>query len=201
MSVDQEFRLTEGTNVLLALGDGGERIPGEILAFFGAVVLFTPHAALTQRAVEQLTDGATAYLLAQEGAKARALRGVLIPAGDMLALKLTDSFRLGQRRQWSRADVALSARLVPQGGGPPPTESTTVDLSPTGVRVHRPAEMLVWPRYEIALSGEVLDGPVVIEATPTRVHADTLSLRFTTVEQADRQVLTAVVANHLSRRG
>ena len=163
------------------------------------MVLFTPHAALTQRAVEQLTDGATAYLLVQDGDKPRALRGVLIPAGDMLALKLTDSFRLGQRREWSRADIELEARLVPQGGGPPPTETTTLDLSPAGVRVQRPADMLVWPRYQITLSGEALDAPIVVEATPTRVHPDALSLRFTTVAQADRQVLTAVVANHLGR--
>jgi hypothetical protein len=199
VAVDEDFRLTEGAQVTLALGDGGVRLPARVLAFFGPTVLLTPRNPLTDRALGYLEGGQPAYLLVQEGDAPHALSGVLSPAGSRLALKLTDAFRLGQRRAWSRADIELTARLVPQGGGPPPTETVTADVSPTGARVVRPAGMLAWPRYEITLSGGPLPAPIVTEAVPTRVHPDHLSLRFTDLEAAGRMVLTSVVADHLGR--
>jgi hypothetical protein len=201
VDVEEEFRLVEGTEVDLALGDGGVRIAGRILAFFGAAVVFEPHVALTDRALAYLSEGTAAYLLVEHGERTRALRGVVTPAGEMLAFRLTDAFRLGQRRAWSRAAVLVAARLVPQGGGPPPTDTTTLDLSPTGARVARPGGMLVWPRYELTLSGAPLDAGIVVEAVPARVQPEELSLRFTSIVPADQRTLTAVVANHLGGRG
>jgi hypothetical protein len=116
-------------------------------------------------------------------------------------VRLTDTFRIGERRAFSRAPLRLDARLEPKGGGPGPVETTTQDLSPAGVRVHRPDGMPVWPRYALTLSGEGLDAPVTAEAVPARATPTAVALRLSRIAAEDRHRLTALVLDRLGDRG
>lgn len=187
--------LREGLLVELDVGAGCELLPCVVCAFLGPAVLLMPLKSPSPDAAERLAAGAPAYLVVQSGDRLNALRGAVSMAGDALAVRITDDFRLGQRRWWSRAEVRLEARLVPLGG-PAATETITADVSPGGVQVDRPAGMPVWPRYELILSGSELSAPVTAEAVPARAIPACLGLRFTRIDSADRQRLTEIVLRH-----
>lgn len=55
-------------------------------------------------------------------------------------------------------------------------------------------------RWTSRRSGPPLAATIVVEAVPTRVHPEELSLRLASIEPADQQALTAVVATHLGGR-
>jgi hypothetical protein len=196
----EKFRdgLVEGGPVKLDIGSDCEVLDCKILGFVGPAMLLLPRTPPSFQAVRKLGAGSNAAeLLVEAGAYVHALRGTAMATGNTIVVQITEQLRLSQRRWYSRAKVCLDARLVPQGGGPAPTDTTTADVSAGGVQVHRPATMPVWPRYELTLSGDLLAAEIVAEAVPARVQANFLGLRFTRIEPRARQVLTELVLREL----
>jgi c-di-GMP-binding flagellar brake protein YcgR len=92
---------------------------------------------------------------------------------------VTDDFQLGQRRRYSRAPLAVPARLRSSAGGEE-WETVTRDLSAGGVRVARtgaPGE----DADELTLVLAALGGISGTAAVVRRTDSD-LSLRFTAIE-------------------
>jgi hypothetical protein len=198
VSADDNVRLTEGTSAYLDFSEGRERVAGEVLAFLGSVVLFRPDAEVPTWMSDRFADGMEAYLLVSRRGRLHALSGRIIRVGDVLGVTLTDSFRLGQRREWSRADLQLAARLTPDGEGSP-IDTITLDVSPSGVAVKWPAHSEVAAGYRLELSGDELEAPIVVQAVPRRVHHGSMGLRFTAIDAADRRRLTLLVLDRLRR--
>jgi hypothetical protein len=197
-----ERDLTEGARVHLDLGGAGPPIPCTVLAFLGPVILARHEADLAGATAERLASGAAGYLLVGQDRDVKALRGSARTAGERtLALHISDGFQLGQRRESTRIEVVLDARLTPERNGATPISTTTIDVSLGGVQVKRPAGTPVWPRYELTLCGGPLSEPVVAGVAPARALPDSLALRFTRIEAADRQRLIELVVTHVTERG
>jgi hypothetical protein len=185
--------LTEGAQVALELGGSGGPIDCTIFAFVGPVILVLPQRPPSPSAIERMVAGEEAYLLIERAGRLLALRGSVTLAGDALAVRVTDEFRLGQRRAWSRAPLRLRAQLRPLGGPEGSYETFTVDVSPGGVQIERPAGMPVWPRYELSLALDGSEQSITAEVVPVRAQADVVSLRFTQIRIADRKQLVQIV--------
>lgn len=190
--------LTEGTPVRVDL-DAGDAIECTVFAFVGSVILARYETALDLDVAGELVSGADAYLVVEQDRGVKALRGSATLNGEStLALRITDAFSLGQRRESTRVALALDAELAPVDGDVPPTATKTIDLSFSGVQVHRPAATPVADRYALTLMGEPLGAPVVTEAALARELADALGLRFTHIEADDRQRLIQLVLAHVT---
>lgn len=201
MGTEPPKPLVEGDTVQLDIGDASGVLSCSVLGFVGPAILVLPQSSLSPAARDSLRDGVPAVdLLVDAGDYLHAVRGTAKAAGEAIAVRLTEKTKIGQRRWYSRADVALKARLVPQGGDLEPTETATMDISSGGVQVHRPAGMPIWPRYEVTLSGETLATPIVAEAVPARVQDESLGLRFTRIDAHDREILTGLVMQKLTER-
>jgi hypothetical protein len=193
--------LTEGMRVHLDIGDGNVAIPCIVLAFFGAVIVARHDARLDDETTQRLVGGAAAYVLVERAGGVKALRVRARATGaQTLALQITDSFQLGQRRESTRIALALSARLVPQCVDPVPISTRTIDVSLGGVQVQRTPAMPICPDYELTLLGDALADPVVAQVTLARELPDGLGLRFTHIQTSDRQRLIGLVLSHVTER-
>ena len=199
MSAGPPPRLVEGMRCHLDPGGLGELLECHVLAFLGPIVVLRPGAELVGTSAERLTDGVAGYLIVERDRRLHGLSGQFTLTGNLIAVRLTDPFRLGQRRACSRADVVLNARLMPLGAhGHAPVMTKTLDISPDGVRVHRPRDTMVWSRYQLILTGGTLEEPLFVECAPVRALPDSLGLHFLTIEPADRQRLMGLVLDRLN---
>src|SRR4051794_24968570 len=190
--------IAEGDTVALDRGGDVRVLEYSIVAFLGPSIVLRPVLAARLTTPDAPDEGAQVYLLVPVSDGLRALAGSVRPLDPpLIVFEMSDSFSLGQRRWWSRAPVVLRARLEPRGGGPPPTDTETVDVSPGGVKVKRQPGMPVWPRYTVVLSGDLLGEPLTAEAVPARAEPSQLGLRFTDVAAQDQQRLAALVLAHL----
>ncbi len=198
MTPGGEPHLTEGTPVRVHL-DAGEAIDCTVFAFVGSVILARYETALDPNVSDQLSSGADGFLVVEQDRGVKALRGNATLHGEAtLALRITDSFQLGQRRESTRVALALDAELAPMGGDAPPATTRTIDLSFSGAQVHRPETTPLAERYALTLKGEPLGVPVVTEATLARELPEALGLRFTHIEPNDRARLIQLVLAHVT---
>jgi hypothetical protein len=172
--------LTEGTDGMLDLGVGGSA-PCRVTGFAGRRVF------LQVRAAAMAAEGVvTGYLLLEDGGRMQALRGRIESMADGTAvLLLTDAFD-GQRRVFSRAPLALRARLCTDEGGGLPT--FTRDVSAGGVAVDRPDGWDGRPGCSVEI--ELAPGVTVQAlADVVRDAGGELGLRFAEIGSEDRSVL------------
>jgi PilZ domain len=192
MSLVKMAQLVEGQPARL---DVGESLPCRVIGFNGPDVVL----ALEAQPEEEIEQGTTAYLLIEsEDGRIQAVRGEIgVPSGDEIVLRLTDSIRLGQRRTFSRAPLALPARVRPAGGE---REVTTVtrDLSAGGVCVAREGIATVDGRLEVKI--QVADHEVSATAVAVRVTPAELGLRFEDIELNDRMLLASLALAYHRRR-
>jgi hypothetical protein len=185
-------QLVEGQ---LARLDVGVSLPCRIIGFSGRDVVLALDAPLP----EELDDPVSGYLLLESGGKLSAVRGQLAsPPAEEIVWRLTDDIRLGQRRQFSRAPLALPARLAAPGG--PTWTTVTRDVSAGGVGVVRRGDDLGPGPLELTLvlvegRHEIVAGVSVARETPTD-----LGLRFERIERADRLQLAALAFAYHRRR-
>ena len=184
-------RLVEGQPARL---DIGESLPCRVIGFSGPdVVLALGHQPETPPA-----PGDPAYLLIESGGRIQAVRGHIgIPAGDEIILRLSDDIRLGQRRIFSRAPLALPARVRSRHGGDE-WSTVTRDVSAGGVCVAREGADPGDGSLEVRI--QVADHEVVAEAVAVRVTGDDLGLRFEAIERDDRMLLASLALAYHRRR-
>jgi hypothetical protein len=183
-------QLLEGQSARL---DVGTSLPCRVIGFSGPDVVL----ALEGQPPETLVAGGSGYLILEAGGRLQAVRGRIAgPAGEEVVLRLQDDFRLGQRRLFSRAPLALPARLRDEDG----TEWSTVtrDLSAGGVCVERRGANPGAGRLELTIAAG--DHEVVADAGVVRETLAELGLRFERIERDDRLLLAALALAYHRRR-
>ena len=140
-----------------------------------------------------LAASAISAYLVFPGARGRlhALRAVVVETDRpaVLALRLLDRFRLGQRRRAARAPVSLPARVTGAGGE---AAATSVDVSTGGCRLRFDAPWSASPTVVIAFSlGE--GATMELEAVLVRVDGTEASFTFRDPGSAERGQLSALV--------
>src|SRR6478752_2622302 len=127
--------LSEGQPAQIDLGD--DAVPCLVVGFIGADVMLAPGTPIPPDAMPP--NGLTAYLLIEAAGNLQALKAHIRPgqsAGELIAT-LLDPFRLGQRRNFSRAPLVLPAHLRPVGDENAPATTFTRDISAGGLRIAR----------------------------------------------------------------
>src|SRR4051794_34525160 len=107
-------QLVEGALVSLDVGRDAEPLLCRIVAFGGDDVVLHPKKEPDVDQQTALEAGVESYLLLDAGNDVRALRckpSQPTEAGDVVA-EITDQFRLGQRRMFSRADIVLPVTVT-----------------------------------------------------------------------------------------
>ena len=185
-------QLVEGALVSLDVGRDAEPLLCRIVAFGGDDVVLAPkrepdidqHAALTRRA--------ESYLLLDAGNDLHALRcrpSKPDESGDVVA-EITDQFRLGQRRMFSRADLVLPVTVTPlDGAGQPAGEAWktfTRDVSAGGVRLARQSGYSAAARHAVVIQLPAGERPVETIVEIRRETATDLGMCFVTIEPDDR---------------
>jgi len=189
MSLVSMPQLVEGQPARL---DVGESLPCRVIGFSGPDVVL----ALQAQPEDPPQVGASAYLLLEADGRMQAVRGRIgTPAGDELVLRLTDDIRLGQRRTFSRAPLALPARVRVNGRE---WSTVTRDVSAGGVSVVREDIEPGDARLEVRI--QVADHEVVAQAVAVRVGASDLGLRFEEIENDDRLLLASLALAYHRRR-
>ncbi|MGH2946279.1 MAG: PilZ domain-containing protein [Solirubrobacteraceae bacterium] len=190
MAVSSVPQLHEGQSARL---DVGTSLPCRVIGFSGHDVVL----ALQAQPPEALVAGGSGYLILEASGRLHAVRGMIAgPAGEEVVLRLQDDFRLGQRRLFSRAPLALPARLLDENG----TEWSTVtrDLSAGGVCVERRGANPAAGRLELTIAAG--DHDVVTDAGVVRETPAELGLRFERIERDDRLLLAALALAYHRRR-
>jgi hypothetical protein len=188
MSAATMAKLVEGQPARL---DVGESLACRIIGFNGPEVVL----ALETEPQEEITHGASAYLLLESEGRLQALRGkVGALANGEVVLRLTDDIRLGQRRVFSRAPIPLPVRVR---AGDSDWSSVTRDVSAGGVCVARDGDP---GDGSIQLTITVADHDVVAEARVVRITDSDLGVEFEQIEDQDRLLLASLaLAYHRPR--
>jgi len=192
MATTTATMLSEGQVVQLDLGGKTQALPCRVLGFGGSTVMLAPVVPATAPTAEAIESGREAFVVLDDDQQVHALRARVRPGaapGEVVAT-VTDSFRLGQRRQYSRAPLALAAQVT---GAGETWATVTRDISPGGVRMAR-----------VGAAGEqaeqlavVLESPPAglrIEATANVVRRSQrdLALRFSEIDEGDVALLTQI---------
>jgi hypothetical protein len=185
-------QLVEGQPARL---DIGESVACRVIGFSGPdVVLALEH----QPEGDPPEIGSPAYLLIEADGRIQAVRGnVGSPPGNEMILRLSDDIRLGQRRTFSRAPIALPARVKARNGGDE-WSTVTRDVSAGGVCVAREGTGPVDGALEVRI--QVADHEVVAKAVAVRITSDDLGLRFEEIERDDRMLLASLALAYHRRR-
>lgn len=191
MSYGMLPQLVEGQPARL---DVGESLPCRVIGFSGSDVVL----ALEQQPEDPPALGDQAYLLIESAGRMQAVRGRIgSPPGEEVILRLSDDIRLGQRRTFSRAPLALPARVRSLDGGDA-WSTVTRDVSAGGVCVGREGADPGDGSLEVRI--QVADHEVVAEAVAVRVTVDDLGLRFEEIERNDRMLLASLALAYHRRR-
>jgi hypothetical protein len=191
--------LTEGQPAQLDLGE--EAVPCLVVGFSGAEVVLAPGGEIPPEALE---PGNTSYLLIEAGGSLQALKANVregYSEGELIAT-LLDPFRLGQRRNFSRAPLVLPAHLRPAGDTEPPSTTFTRDISAGGLRVARQSSYREADLHEVVIGLVQANREIKVIAETVRLTAQDVSLNFTQIEAEDRLILAQLTfAYHRRRAG
>jgi hypothetical protein len=163
--------------------------------------MLAPGAELPPDAIGQ---GTIAYLLIEAGGMLHALKAAVRPgyADGELVATLLDPFRLGQRRNFSRAPIVLPAHLRPVGADEKPWTTFTRDVSAGGLRVARQSAYREAAAHEVVLGLVQADREIRATAVAVRVTDSDVSLSFTDIGAEDRLLLAQLTfAYHRRRAG
>ena len=184
--------LTEGQVVQLDLGGKTQALPCRVLGFGGSTVMLAPIVPATAPTAEAIESGREAFVVLDDDQQVHALRARVRPGSEPgeVVVTVTDSFRLGQRRQYSRAPLALGAQVTGEGETWP---TVTRDISPGGVRMARTgAEGELADTLAIVLESPPAGLRIEAEADVVRRSQRDLALRFTAIAEGDVALLTQI---------
>ena len=113
--------LSEGQIVQLDLGGKTTALPCRVLGFGGSTVILGPVVPATAPTADAIQAGRPAYVVVDDDQQVHALRSTVGPGSEPgeVVVTVTDAFRLGQRRRYSRAPLALAATVATLPGGSP----------------------------------------------------------------------------------
>jgi hypothetical protein len=190
--------LSEGQPAQLDLGE--EAVPCLVVGFDGADIVL----AFQAMPEEGLPQNGISFLLIEADSRLHALKAFVRPGdadGEFVAT-LLDPFRLGQRRNFSRAPLVLPAHLRPLGDEDKPWTTFTRDVSAGGLRVARQSSYRDCDVHEIVLGLVQADREIKATATPVRITDQDVSLSFTEIGAEDRLLLAQLTfAYHRRRAG
>ena len=191
--------LTEGQPAQLDLGE--EAVPCLVVGFSGSDIVLAPGGEIPAKA---LAPGNTSYLLIEAGGSLQALKAHVRPGlvdGELVAT-LLDPFRLGQRRNFSRAPLVLPAHVRPAGETEAPATTFTRDISAGGLRVARQSSYREADLHEIVIGLVQAGREIRVMAETVRLTDTDVSLSFTDIEAEDRLLLAQLTfAYHRRRAG
>jgi PilZ domain len=191
--------LSEGQPAQLDLGE--EAVPCLVVGFSGADVVLAPGGEIPDKALE---PGNTSYLLIEAGGSLQALKAQVRPGyseGELVAT-LLDPFRLGQRRNFSRAPLVLPAHLRPAGDTADPVTTFTRDISAGGLRVARQSSYREADLHDVVIGLVQAGREIRATAETVRLTDTDVSLSFTQIEAEDRLLLAQLTfAFHRRRAG
>jgi hypothetical protein len=185
-------QLVEGALVSLDVGPDAEPLLCRIVAFGGDDVVLHPNREPDLDQQLALARGVESYLLLDGGNDVRALRckpSLPTEAGDVVA-EISDQFRLGQRRMFSRADVVLPVTVTPlDGAGHAVGEAWrtfTRDVSAGGVRLARQSGYQPATRHAVVMQLPAGERAVETVVEIKRETATDLGMCFVKIEPDDR---------------
>lgn len=190
--------MREGDALDLELA-GGESIACRILGFDGSDIVLLVDRGLTASAARAAALGSRGFAMYERDGQLHAQQGVIraTEARDQIALRITDTFRVGHRRAHTRAPLALDVERQPLDASHTPVgpvlSERTLDVSAGGVRVAPAA-----PAAEgdaavviVRLGEGAAVGPVL--ATVVRAEPGSIGLRFEGLEAEGRARLALLV--------
>jgi hypothetical protein len=186
--------LTEGQVVQLDLGGKTSALPCCVIGFTGSAVLLAPIVPATAPTAEAIEAGREAYVVIDDDQQVHALRARVRPGsepGEVL-VTVTDAFRLGQRRRYSRAPLALRATVGAHPGGET-WETVTRDISAGGARIARTgAAGEQADRLCVALAAPAAGLRIEAQADVVRRSQRDLAVQFSEIADADVALLTQI---------
>ena len=186
--------LSEGQIVQLDLGGKTTALPCRVLGFGGSTVILGPVVPATAPTADAIQAGRPAYVVVDDDQQVHALRSTVGPGSEPgeVVVTVTDAFRLGQRRRYSRAPLALAATVAALPGGSP-WETVTRDISAGGVRMARiGAADEQADRLSVVLTSPPAALRIETQAEVVRRSQRDLSLRFTSISEGDVALLTQI---------
>ena len=189
MATSTRFRpaLTEGGSVNLEIGR--ESLRCRLVGFNGPDVLLMPSESVSPRLSELLGVQLAGFILFDDDdGNLIAQRGTVLAGSTKgsLGFRVTDGFRTGQRRAYSRAPLDLGVSIGDW-------TTTALDVSAGGLKVAGEGNPGLSPVVELAL--DLGDGKPKVTATASivRVTPEAVSVRFETVDPADRMRIARLV--------
>jgi hypothetical protein len=190
--------LSEGQPAQIDLGE--DALPCLVVGFDGADVMLAPSAPLPPDAID--SAGLIAYVLIEAGGSLQALKAQIRKGysdGELVAT-LLDPFRLGQRRNFSRAPLVLPAHVRPAGDTDPPATTFTRDISAGGLRIARQSSYREADLHEVVLGLVQANREIRATAETVRLTDADVSLRFTDIGAEDRLILAQLTFAFHRRR-
>ena len=186
--------LNEGQVVQLDLGGKTTALPCRVLGFGDSTVMLAPVVPATAPTAEAIEAGRDAYVIVDDDQQVHALRARVGPGSEPgeVVVNVTDSFRLGQRRRYSRAPLSLPATVGALPAGET-WETVTRDISPSGVRMAR----IGAPGEQSEVLSVVLQSPAAGMRIETRAEVvrrsqRDLSLNFIEISETDIALLAQI---------
>lgn len=186
--------LIEGQVVQLDLGGKTSALPCCVIGFTGSAVLLAPIVPATAPTAEAIETGREAYVVIDDDQQVHALRARVKPGSEPgeILITVTDAFRLGQRRRYSRAPLALQATIATLPAGEP-WETVTRDISAGGARIARiGAEGEQEERLQVTLSSPAAGLWIETHAVVVRRSQRDLAIQFSEIADADVALLTQI---------
>ena len=186
--------LTEGQVVQLDLGGKTSALPCCVIGFTGPAVLLAPIVPPTAPTTEAIQSGREAYVVIDDDQQVSALRATVRPGSEPGEVLVTviDAFRLGQRRRYSRAPLALQATVAALPGGRP-WETVTRDISAGGARIARVGQDDEQSdRLSVTLSSTAAGLTIEAEADVVRRSQRDLAISFSEIAEDDVALLTQI---------
>jgi hypothetical protein len=190
--------LSEGQPAQLDLGE--EAVPCLVVGFNGADIVL----AFQEMPADGLPENGISFLLIEADGRLHALKSYVRPGtaeGEFVAT-LLDPFRLGQRRNFSRAPLVLPAHLRPDGDDGERWTTFTRDISAGGLRVARQSSYREAGVHDVVIGLVQIDREIKAKAVPVRVTDADVSLSFNEIGAEDRLLLAQLTfAYHRRRAG
>jgi PilZ domain-containing protein len=191
--------LSEGQPAQLDLGE--EAVPCLVVGFSGADVVLAPGGEIPEGAIGPRN---ISFLLIEAGGTLHALKAHVrdgLGDGELVAT-LLDPFRLGQRRNFSRAPLVLPAHLRPLGDGGDLATTFTRDISAGGLRIARQSSYREADVHEVVIGLVQANREIKATAESVRTTDKDVSLSFVEIEAQDRLLLAQLTfAYHRRRAG